>query len=211
MSDTLPAPAEAADEDAASRRLGARIRELRTGRGLTLVQVAAATGLSHPFLSQLERGLAQPSLASLRRIAVALETSPIELIAASDGDAGTPGAVEVSRAGEGALPEGFASGDARLLAHGAAAFHPMEVTADALEPGELFVHDEEEIVYVVEGAIRVDLDGAVHDLGPGDSIYYPGGVSHRWWSQDGEGYRLIVVKSAGSRRAGRVRPAEGSA
>lgn len=63
---TDPVAAIAADEDAAGQRLGARIRELRQARGLTLVRLAAATELSHPFLSQLERGLAQPSLASLR-------------------------------------------------------------------------------------------------------------------------------------------------
>lgn len=199
MTDTLPV-VDRADEDAATRRLGARIRELRTARRLTLVQLATATGLSHPFLSQLERGLAQPSLGSLRRIALALETSPIELIAASDGAADDPGVIEVRRAGQGALPDGFASGDARMLAHSARAFHPMEIEADVTEPGEPFTHAEEEFVYVVEGRLRVELDDATYDLGPGDSLYYPGGVAHRWWSGDGCRYRLLVVKHAGALR-----------
>src|SRR3546814_5614821 len=51
-----------AGDAAANLRLGASIRHLRHARGRTLVQLAEATGLSHPFLSQLERGLAQPSL-----------------------------------------------------------------------------------------------------------------------------------------------------
>ena len=63
------------DERAAGARLGSHIRMLRKTRGLTLVQLAERTQLSHPFLSQLERGLEQPSLGSLRRIAIALETS----------------------------------------------------------------------------------------------------------------------------------------
>lgn len=196
MTDTLPVPGRI-DEDAATRRLGARIRELRTARRLTLVRLATATGLSHPFLSQLERGLAQPSLGSLRRIALALETSPIELIAASDGAADEPGVIEVQRAGEGALPDSFASGSARMLAHSARAFHPVEIEADVREPGETFTHAEEEFVYIVEGRLRVELDDAMYDLGPGDSLYYPGGVSHRWWSGDGRRYRLLVVKHAG--------------
>ena len=83
-------------------RLGARIRSFRLARGLTLVELARLAGLSHPFLSQLERGLAQPSLGSLRRIALALETSPIELIAAAEEpDAEAPG-IEVQRSGSGA-------------------------------------------------------------------------------------------------------------
>lgn len=193
------AEVSAADDEAAvGRRLGARIRELRQTRGLTLVRLAAATELSHPFLSQLERGLAQPSLASLRRIALALETSPIELIAAAEQQRGTGGGVEVQRAGAGAVPEGFASGTARMLAHQARAFHPLEVSADALVPGESFAHEEEEFLLVVAGSIRIELDGIAHDLGEGDSVYFPGGVVHRWWSLDGEPYRLLVVKSAGA-------------
>lgn len=211
MSETLTVRTDAADEDAAGRRLGARIRELRTAHRMTLVQLAAATELSHPFLSQLERGLAQPSLVSLRRIAVALETSPIELIAASDAAADVAQVIEVARAGDGALPAGFASGDARMLAHGAGGFHPMEVSDDALEPGELFVHAEEEFLYVLEGAIRVELDAEIYDLQPGDSLFYPGGIAHRWWSQNGAGYRLIVVKSAGGARGARPLRVEGDA
>jgi len=45
---TDPVATIAADEDAAGQRLGARIRELRQARGLTLVRLAAATELSHP-------------------------------------------------------------------------------------------------------------------------------------------------------------------
>jgi transcriptional regulator with XRE-family HTH domain len=53
-------------------RLGARIRALRHERALTLKELGRAAGLSHPFLSQLERGLARPSVASAERIAAAL-------------------------------------------------------------------------------------------------------------------------------------------
>ena len=200
---SISGAADHGGDDEAVRRLGARIRELRTARGLTLVQLAAATDLSHPFISQLERGLAQPSLATLRRMALALETSPIELIAASEAPAAAP-VIEVRRAGElGVVPDGFGAGEARLLTHGAQGFLPMSVHADALEPGERFVHDEEEFLHVVEGALRVELgpagDSAVHELALGDSIYYPGGVPHRWWSGDGRAYRLLVVKGSGRR------------
>lgn len=182
------------DADAAAVRLGAHIRRLRQGRGLTLVRLAGATELSHPFLSQLERGLAQPSLASLRRIAVALGTSPIELIAAGE-DVGEPlPAVEVRRHGNGALSADFAVGTARMLAHSGRPFHPLEYEADNTEPGDCFVHDEDEFVYVLAGRVCVDVDGAVHVLGVGESAYYAGGLPHRWWSADGGVFRMLVVK-----------------
>lgn len=61
--------------------LGRRVHELRRARGHTLVQLAAHAGLSHSFLSQLERGLARPSMVPLERIARALGSSQVELLA----------------------------------------------------------------------------------------------------------------------------------
>ena len=61
--------------------LGRYIRGVRRSRALTLVQLAALAELSHPFLSQLERGRARPSMTSLEKIARALGSSQLELIA----------------------------------------------------------------------------------------------------------------------------------
>ncbi len=76
-------PSRVVDEQAL--RIGSRIRELRRRRGLTLVRLAERTDLSHPFLSQLERGHARPSMVSLERIATALGTTQVELLAAGPG------------------------------------------------------------------------------------------------------------------------------
>lgn len=55
-----------------TRLQGARIRSLRKLKGLTLMQLSQRTGLSHGYLSQIERGISQPSVASLVEIAQAL-------------------------------------------------------------------------------------------------------------------------------------------
>src|SRR5258708_19465715 len=65
-------------------RLGEAIRAQRHLLGLTLVDVATRAGLSHPFLSQLERGLARPSMRSLTAIASTLGTSAQALMAAAE-------------------------------------------------------------------------------------------------------------------------------
>jgi transcriptional regulator with XRE-family HTH domain len=185
------------ESDAAAIRLGAHIRRLRRGRGDTLVRLAERTDLSHPFLSQLERGLAQPSLSSLRRIAVALGTSPIELVAAAEDTASStadPPAVEVRRAGERtSSAAGFAEGSARMLAHSDRPFHPIEFVSEAHAPGEYYEHAEDEFLYVIAGPVVVDLDGGAETLGTGDAVYYAGRVRHRWWSEAGA-YRLVIVK-----------------
>lgn len=52
--------------------IGTAIRDRRRGLGLTLQGLASGSGLSVPFLSQVERNLAHPSLLSLEAIAHAL-------------------------------------------------------------------------------------------------------------------------------------------
>jgi transcriptional regulator with XRE-family HTH domain len=55
--------------------LGTTIRERRDRRGLSLKQVASLTGLTQSFLSQVEHDRTSPSVASLRKIAEALDSS----------------------------------------------------------------------------------------------------------------------------------------
>jgi len=182
--------------DRQSELIGARIRQLRRARGLTLVQLAAMADLSHPFISQLERGRARPSLLSMQKIAIALGSSQVELMeAAADGDDDPvqPNTVLV-RANEGTRGA-YGQGQARLLVHGKRPFHPMEFTANNLDSGEYYVHDEDEFVHVIRGTVLVDLEGqGISRLTEGDSLFYVGGTPHRWGAVDADGYRLFVVK-----------------
>ena len=69
--DTAALTAETGDATGALE-LGQRIREVRQKKGMTLREAAVAADVSESFLSQVERGLANPSVASLRRIADAM-------------------------------------------------------------------------------------------------------------------------------------------
>ena len=59
---------------------GRRIREMRKRRGLTLKEVAEATGYTIGHISQIERDLKSPSLVALRKIAACLDCSEVWLI-----------------------------------------------------------------------------------------------------------------------------------
>ena len=59
---------------------GRRIREMRKKRGLTLKEVAEATGYTIGHISQIERDLKSPSLVALRKIAACLNCSEVWLI-----------------------------------------------------------------------------------------------------------------------------------
>ena len=197
------APAVDVAPDVQAERIGSRIRRLRHARGLTLVQLAEAALLSHPFLSQLERGLARPSIGSLEKIARALGSSQLELLGGDGlggGDAVEPQPpVSVVRRTEGAVGP-YGEGEARMLVTGARRFHPMEMVGRNPDFGDHLQHDEDEFVHVVAGRVEVDLgDSGVHRLEEGDSLYYAGGTPHRWRALDRQGYRLFVVKELPAR------------
>jgi transcriptional regulator with XRE-family HTH domain len=56
--------------------VGAVLKKLRKERGYSLRQLAAATGLSHSFLCDVERGRCKPSLDTLQVLAGALQVAP---------------------------------------------------------------------------------------------------------------------------------------
>lgn len=69
-----------------STQLGANIRQLRQARGLTQEQMAKLSKLPRATWSNLESGSANPTLAVLHRVAVALQVSLEELIATPRAD-----------------------------------------------------------------------------------------------------------------------------
>src|ERR1700744_1704483 len=66
--------------EAQREALGAFIRERRKQANLSLRQLAELTSLSNPYLSQIERGLHQPSVRVLRAISDALNLSAETLL-----------------------------------------------------------------------------------------------------------------------------------
>ena len=67
--------------EAQREALGAFIREQRKRANLSLRQLAELTSLSNPYLSQVERGLHQPSVRVLKAISGALNVSAETLLA----------------------------------------------------------------------------------------------------------------------------------
>ena len=67
-------------DDAYHESLGRAIKVLRTSRGLERRQLAEQTGLSYPYLSEIENGKKQPSSKVLLQLAEALEVRPHELL-----------------------------------------------------------------------------------------------------------------------------------
>ncbi|MFD4988672.1 helix-turn-helix domain-containing protein [Streptomyces sp. NPDC058374] len=165
-------------------RVGPAVRRRRRALELTLAVVSARSGLSVPFLSQVENQRARPSLRSLEAVADALETTAVELMDSVD----PAHTVEVVRAGPGGGKE------VRTLIPGHHQLEALEFTGDHDE-GREQVHRNDELLYVVDGSAEVEAEGRAHRLGRGDTLYLTGGVRHRWRAT-GPDTRILVITVA---------------
>lgn len=187
--------------------LGRRISALRKERGHTLVALAQLAGLSQPFLSQIERGRARPSMPSLHRLASALETTTPALLsgrrlAADNAAEIDDDAVSLVRVDQGSMVA-QSNGQAKALVVGQRAMYPMEFVSSVTKFEDYYEHPGAEFIYVVSGHLEVDLaERGVHALGPGDTLYFAGGVRHRWRVTGRWPARLLVAQTAreGDRR-----------
>ena len=163
-----------------AQALGDVIRRRRRSLGLTLVQVADLTGLSHPFLSQLERGRTRGSMRSLFLVAEALRTSQQALLAEATPKVNgvEPVLLEVNDAAS--IP--VDSGSARLLTESPGRFALTEFRLRPQEFTDFYVHDHAELLYVAAGTVEVEFRPGPerHLLRPRDVLRFPGSVPHRW-------------------------------
>jgi len=157
--------------------IGNKIRMIRKERGFTLETMATKTGLSKGLLSQVERGISQPSLDSLWKITRALESSIIHFF--EDIDQKHVHVTRVQKRRQLVFPE--SAGTFSLLsAGGNAKLGMLEVR---LQPGQLvtdkFVQaDGEECFVVSRGRVLVRFSDEEYLLEQGDSISFDSAKSH---------------------------------
>lgn len=170
--------------------VGPGIRRRRRALELTLAEVARRTGLSVPFLSQVENQRARPSMSSLQRVADALETTAVQLLATSEG----PRAVDVVRADSASVRDHAESGEEgrmRPLVRGHHQLHALEFTGPH-DWERAFRHRNDEVLYVADGSAEVQAGEEFHRLERGDTLYCAGGVEHRWRALE-PGTRVLIV------------------
>ena len=181
--------------DEATTALGARVRSLRRERGWTLKQLGREAGLSHPFLSQLERGLARPSVGSVERIARAFGI-PVGRLWSEPARGGIP---ELVRSGSGehrGHEDATAPGGVRTLAGGP--FAVREWTGGSRRwPAEREVADGDVLLDVARRGLEVDLDGELHVLEEGDALLFDGAVPHRFRRTGSVSTRALKVATPG--------------
>jgi transcriptional regulator with XRE-family HTH domain len=184
---------------------GARLRELRTQRGWTLDEVASRSGLSKPFLSRLESGGRQASIAAVLTLARVFGVSVAALFeseAAAEPCVIVRAADAVERTAKG-LTYAPLSSKGRFFN-----LQPMRVRVPVSRRGhEHYHHDGEEWIYVLSGALTLSLAGESYELGLGDAAHFDSRLPHRLMARGTTDAEVLVVASPQSGFVPPARPA----
>lgn len=158
--------------------IGARIRDRRQEKGLSLQELADRTELTPSFLSQVERDLAEPSITSLRKIADALGVPMFYFL--FENHRHNP----VVRRSERRVLN-FPRSQTRLeLMSPGDLDRKMELVMTRLAPGAQgaehgITHPGEECMIVISGRMEIEVGDQRYLLDEGDSIYFYSSIPHR--------------------------------
>jgi len=183
--DSVPLTAESA--------MGARIREFRQARKLTLRELALRASTSPGFLSQLERGQVNASVGTLRRLCEGLGITLPDLFT----DHPTSGPRILRKHDR---PEIHVSDTSAKYLLSQKPLRNLEVYVAEFAPGgtagEAYVHDDsQEILLVISGSVVLELDGAKHRLDAGDSAEYRTSIPHTMHNTGDERAELLWIVS----------------
>jgi transcriptional regulator with XRE-family HTH domain len=166
-----------------ARAVGARVRQERLARGWTLDRLAAEAGVSRRMVVNVEQGVVNPSVGTLLRLSDALGVGLPSLVQPTS--AQPRAAAKATSAGAGAALWTGERGGRGILVAGTEPPDVVELWDWTLEPGER--HESEahtagtrELLHVLGGAIVVEVDGEVHELGVGDALSFDGDVDHAY-------------------------------
>ena len=166
---------------------GYRIRALRQRSRRTLQEVSADAGLSAGFLSQIERGLSEPSLDSVLKIAGALNAA-VDSILADDQSPEEP----ASREFTGRYWDRFVTPESART---------IQVIESTLEPGRqwrahAYAHlGDEECVFVIEGELELTVDEKVYQLTQGQSLLFDPRLRHSYTNSGASLVRWLWISA----------------
>ena len=175
------------DNRALSRRqvfieaVGARVRDFRVQKGMTLQQLGEATGVSQSMLSMVERGKTSASIGTLMAIADALGARMSDLLVTEE----PARADTVIRSAEQPIYETDQGVTWRVVRQDRQ--RGLEIAINEYGPGTGSTraphhHTGYEYGLVLAGELTVELEGTPHLLRRGDTIAYSSSAAHKIWN-----------------------------
>ncbi|HUY99576.1 MAG TPA: cupin domain-containing protein [Thermomicrobiaceae bacterium] len=180
-------------QSGSSTALGARLRSVRTRRGRSLVEVAGQAGVSKSLVSQIERGLAAPSLDTLRRLASALDVPVFSLFL---DEIDNELVVRANRRRAVSYPGSKVRREILTPGlHGRMVLLWVSLPPHAASGAERVHHEGEECVVVISGTLTVLMGDTVVELGVGDSMTFDSGVPHSFQNPGDMACEAVVAIS----------------
>ena len=177
--------------------VGARLREIRTRRRLTIDELAGKTGLSRPYISQVETGKASPSLQTIEKLATALAV-PVPSLFIHDSFA-----CEVIRAGVRQIvwfewPDRSPVNRKRVEVLSAPNRQIemvfLEIPVGYTEGGFFHSHDGEECHWLVEGRLKAIHGEKTLIIEAGDSFHWDASIPHRVENIGDKPAKLLIAR-----------------
>ena len=178
------------------QRTGRALRELRVSRDWPLRRLAAASGCSASFISQIEQGKTSPSLVSIKRICRSLGLTVAEFLQMSEGRT----EVKVIRAGAPStivykwpravlrylLPPSEQSSFSILV---------LEMPARGGTPWRAAQRSMNETGVILQGRVGFEIGSEGVELAPSDAIHFDLVHRHRWRNR-GPGLARVLLLNA---------------
>jgi transcriptional regulator with XRE-family HTH domain len=171
-----------------NKRVGEGIRAIRRAKGMTLQQVAAQSGLSVGFMSQIERNLTGITLSSLVNVAKALGVPLSDLVTQPEqtGLDSHQGKRKVYSVEQVSLRYERLS-----TVFPGSCMHAVKITVPAGFTSESVSHAGEELIFMLTGQLEYIVKEKTYTLGPGDSLHFDAACSHRF-SNIGKGAAEVL-------------------
>ncbi|WP_312113195.1 cupin domain-containing protein [Brevibacillus reuszeri] len=160
--------------------VGQKIQEYRKKKALNIRQLADLVVVTPSLLSQIERGLANPSIHTLKLIAKVLEVPVFNFFLEQENTNNL--IVRSNHRKKMILPE-CEHISYELLSpdlNGAIEYALMKLTPGTQSSEALMEHVGEEAAFVLEGEVKLYLNDEVHILSKGDSVRIPPHMKHKW-------------------------------
>lgn len=177
-------PSAIANPVADALRIGVKLKHARLLRCMSMREVADAAGCSEGFISKIENGKAQPSLAMLAKLVAVVGADLAEMFAPQEESYSEQ--VKIVRANAAANFVADNKSPARGITmvrlsasdHGALLQSTIHIVPPGSKTDSDFTHEGEEVGYILDGELKFTVDGKTYDLGTGDAIYYPSHLEH---------------------------------
>jgi transcriptional regulator with XRE-family HTH domain len=169
-----------------------RLKQLRKGQGYTLKNLAEKSGLSPTYLSQIERGMSNPSIGTLKKIADAMSITIVSLLGFEETDENEKELEENIRKRQEVFV--IKKEKRKMLVYPGETRKAFLLTPDLRRKLEILLtyeepqqendedwyqHEGEEFGFILEGRYEVIVEGRTYVLEEGDSIYFPSRFPHR--------------------------------